>query len=326
MNSILQCLSCTMPLSVYFISNAFRKNVNVVNRLGRKGALAECYAELLRNMWLRRYRCFAPMDFLNAICYFAPQFDGGSQHDSQELLAFLLDALHEDLNSKGSSNAPRVTNGGNEESEDVDMNSVAVALLAEQSWRKYQLRNNSIIVDMFQGQFKSAIQCLRCGHSSVTFNPYMYLSLPIPLGSRNTPTLHDCIKLFTKSEKIDGENQWYCSKCKAHRSAVKTLEIWSLPPILLFHLKRFYFDGPWRAKIEDFVDFPIQDLDMNPHAKDGKKYELYNLYAISNHNGTMEGGHYTAFCRNPIHRKWYQCDDSVVREVSTSLKVSDNER
>ena len=29
---------------------------------------------------------------------FAPQFSGYQQHDSQELLAFLLDGLHEDLN------------------------------------------------------------------------------------------------------------------------------------------------------------------------------------------------------------------------------------
>jgi ubiquitin carboxyl-terminal hydrolase 4/11/15 len=29
---------------------------------------------------------------------FAPQFSGYQQHDSQELLTFLLDGLHEDLN------------------------------------------------------------------------------------------------------------------------------------------------------------------------------------------------------------------------------------
>ena len=32
------------------------------------------------------------------ISKYAPQFNGFSQHDSQELLAFLLDGLHEDLN------------------------------------------------------------------------------------------------------------------------------------------------------------------------------------------------------------------------------------
>jgi ubiquitin C-terminal hydrolase len=39
-----------------------------------------------------------PRAFKAAIANFAPQFTGYSQHDSQELLAFLLDGIHEDLN------------------------------------------------------------------------------------------------------------------------------------------------------------------------------------------------------------------------------------
>ena len=39
-----------------------------------------------------------PRAFKAAIANFAPQFAGYSQQDSQELLAFLLDGLHEDLN------------------------------------------------------------------------------------------------------------------------------------------------------------------------------------------------------------------------------------
>ena len=40
----------------------------------------------------------APKGFKSALSHFAPQFGGYSQQDSQELLAFLLDGLHEDLN------------------------------------------------------------------------------------------------------------------------------------------------------------------------------------------------------------------------------------
>lgn len=58
-------------------------------------------------MEARRKRCRAvqgnvqnvtPRAFKAAIASFAPQFAGYSQQDSQELLAFLLDGLHEDLN------------------------------------------------------------------------------------------------------------------------------------------------------------------------------------------------------------------------------------
>ena len=36
--------------------------------------------------------------FQYAVGRFAPQFSGYQQQDSQELMAFLLDGLHEDLN------------------------------------------------------------------------------------------------------------------------------------------------------------------------------------------------------------------------------------
>lgn len=40
----------------------------------------------------------SPSNFKYQLGKFAPQFQGYGQQDSQELLAFLLDGLHEDLN------------------------------------------------------------------------------------------------------------------------------------------------------------------------------------------------------------------------------------
>ena len=37
---------------------------------------------------------------------------------------------------------------------------------------------------------------------------------------------------------------------------------------------------------------------------------VYDLYAVSNHYGTMNGGHYTAMCQNPVNKLWYEFDDS----------------
>lgn len=39
-----------------------------------------------------------PKAFKETLCKFAPQFEGNQQHDAQELLNFILDGLHEDLN------------------------------------------------------------------------------------------------------------------------------------------------------------------------------------------------------------------------------------
>ena len=51
---------------------------------------------------------------------------------------------------------------------------------AREAWRGYLMRNRSIIVDLFQGQLRSRLQCSQCGHRSVTFDPFMYLTVPIP--------------------------------------------------------------------------------------------------------------------------------------------------
>lgn len=49
---------------------------------------------------------------------------------------------------------------------------------------------------------------------------------------------------------------------------------------------------------------------------------LYDLYAVSNHFGGLDGGHYTAFCRNPVSGKWYNCDDSSVSKINASDVVT----
>jgi len=42
---------------------------------------------------------------------------------------------------------------------------------------------------------------------------------------------------------------------------------------------------------------------------------IYDLYAVSNHYGTLNGGHYTAMCRNPVTETWYEFDDSSISKI-----------
>jgi len=51
-------------------------------------------------------------------------------------------------------------------------------------------RNNSIIVDYFQGQLKSTLVCPDCGKISITFDPFMYLSLPLPMKTTRDITVY----------------------------------------------------------------------------------------------------------------------------------------
>ncbi|XP_045712759.1 ubiquitin carboxyl-terminal hydrolase 4 isoform X1 [Phyllostomus hastatus] len=171
MNSALQCLSNTAPLTDYFLRDEYEAEINRDNPLGMKGEIAEAYAELIKQMWSGRDAYVAPRMFKTQVGRFAPQFSGYQQQDSQELLAFLLDGLHEDLN--------RVKKKPYLELKDA--NGRPDAVVAKEAWENHRLRNDSVIVDTFHGLFKSTLVCPECAKVSVTFDPFCYLTLPLPL-------------------------------------------------------------------------------------------------------------------------------------------------
>ena len=52
-------------------------------------------------------------------------------------------------------------------------------------------------------------------------------------------TLEQCMVHYTESEVLSEHDMWYCSKCKKHTRAQKTITLWSVPRLLVIHLKRF---------------------------------------------------------------------------------------
>ncbi|XP_058093308.1 ubiquitin carboxyl-terminal hydrolase 5 isoform X1 [Magnolia sinica] len=168
MNSAIQCLVHTPEFARYFRED-YHQEINWQNPLGMVGELALAFGELLRKLWAPGRTPVAPRPFKAKLARFAPQFSGYNQHDSQELLAFLLDGLHEDLN--------RVKDKPYIKSRDADGRSDEE--VADEYWANHIARNDSIIVDVCQGQYKSTLVCPVCGKVSVTFDPFMYLSLPL---------------------------------------------------------------------------------------------------------------------------------------------------
>ncbi|KAM7410760.1 hypothetical protein PAMA_020952 [Pampus argenteus] len=171
MNSALQCLSNTPPLTEYFLRSSYLEELNFTNPLGMKGEIAEAYADIIKQMWSGRHHSVVPRVFKTKVGHFASQFLGYQQHDSQELLSFLLDGLHEDLN--------RVKN--KEYIELRDANGRPDQEVAEEAWHNHRRRNDSVIVDTFHGLFKSTLVCPECHKVSVTFDPFCYLSVPLPV-------------------------------------------------------------------------------------------------------------------------------------------------
>ncbi|KAJ8451081.1 hypothetical protein Cgig2_026890 [Carnegiea gigantea] len=178
MNSALQCLVHTAPLVEYFLQD-YSDEINKQNPLGMHGELAIAFGDLLRNMWSAGRISIAPRVFKGKLARFAPQFSGYNQHDSQELLAFLLDGLHEDLNRVKQKPYIEMKDSDGRPDEEY----------ADECWKNHKARNDSIIVDICQGQYKSTLVCPVCNKISVTFDPFMYLTLPIPSSVNRTMTV-----------------------------------------------------------------------------------------------------------------------------------------
>uniref|UniRef100_A0A670Z0C4 Ubiquitin carboxyl-terminal hydrolase n=1 Tax=Pseudonaja textilis TaxID=8673 RepID=A0A670Z0C4_PSETE len=560
MNSALQCLSNVPPLTEYFLNNHYLDELNFSNPLGMKGEIAEAYADLIKQKWSGHHRSIVPRMFKTKVGHFASQFLGYQQHDSQELLSFLLDGLHEDLNRVKKKEYIELKDAAGRPDE----------VIAEEAWRNHKRRNNSIIVDIFHGLFKSTLVCPECNKVSVTFDPFCYLSAPLPIskdrvmevffvsmdpckkpeqyrlivpkagkvldlcqalsehtgvpaermmvadvfshrfykiyqreeslscildrddifiyevsvscledpasadavvlpiylrertqgrdysnsyygvvlfghpllvsvprdqlssdalyefllhrlssGTEETPSdtsvgeegtsveerrspntsppqppqspralssspptanqakrkcclpqkqpkllftlrpvnsngtsdwlagqeegnpgyvkhdsmgytpkknpvkLQECIELFTTMETLEEENPWYCPTCKKHQLATKKLDLWSLPEILIIHLKRFSYTKFSREKLDTLVEFPIQGLDFSdfiikPQKETDASLYKYDLIAVSNHYGGLRDGHYTTFARNKDTGTWFYFDDSSVSAVSNN--------
>ena len=169
MNAGLQCLSNTRELLNFFLDDLFKEDLNVYNALGTKGKLANAFSRLMRDLHYGEQEVVSPWLFKRILAKFQPMFSGYTQHDSQELISYILDGLHEDLN--------RVKYKLYIERKDVE--DPGDNSLNKDSWNGHLKRNQSIIVDLMHGQFKSTIHCPECSRFSVTFDPFNTISVPI---------------------------------------------------------------------------------------------------------------------------------------------------
>ncbi|EDO18569.1 hypothetical protein Kpol_2001p78 [Vanderwaltozyma polyspora DSM 70294] len=105
---------------------------------------------------------------------------------------------------------------------------------------------------------------------------------------------------------------------------IKSMNFISLPPTLVIHLSRFYYD--LSKKNETIVTYPLIlniVLNNNETAK-------YRLYGIVNHTGNLISGHYTTLVNKEKNhelkkdkQKWYYFDDEVVKEENNHGNIDE---
>mmetsp|Transcript_28256 Transcript_28256/g.91102 ORF Transcript_28256/g.91102 Transcript_28256/m.91102 type:complete len:239 (-) Transcript_28256:92-808(-) len=148
------------------------------------------------------------------------------------------------------------------------------------------------------------------------------------LSGKDRIDITDCFRALAEREQLGETEQWYCSKCKQHSRAFKKLDLWSTPEILILHLKRFQYAQNMyfvhRQKLDDLVDFPVEDLDLTPNvlSRANKPSAHYDLFAVSEHSGGMGGGHYTATALDDATNKWFHYNDASVSTAQPASVVS----
>ena len=160
------------------IVEKYKADLNPSNPLSYKGEVARSYANLLQLMYAPTCPAsIAPRAFKNTIGRHGPSFSGYGQQDSQEFLGFLLDGLQEDLNRI--QKKPYVENP--DSTDDMVHNPAALRAMADKCWELYKARNDSVIVDLFAGTYKSTLICPVCKKVSITFDPFNNLTLQLPV-------------------------------------------------------------------------------------------------------------------------------------------------
>ena len=183
LNCSLQCLSNTKDLTKYFLFNYYQNDINLQTTFGSNGVLVKAYSDLINLMWLSKFVKTNPHFFRVAFCVSTHKFMNSQQQDAMEFISLLLNYLHEDLNRVKQKPYLIIEEQREKESD----------ILASQRIYSYNLkRDNSIIIDLFNGQFQNTIKCTTCFKEFKKYESFNNISLPIPEEHN-----HYIIKFFT---------------------------------------------------------------------------------------------------------------------------------
>ncbi len=298
LNSTIQSLSYTVPLTEYFLSGNYKEELNLEKE---EYKMCNEYYRLLQGLW--EDNCIVkPVSFKETLGGFKSMFKGYQQQDAQEALISLMDLLH-----MGSSYEVKIKITGQAKNETDKMMVESI-----KSWKKYFKNEHSLIMELFYGQYISKLCCKTCKKSSTTYDPFCIISLPI---TQNCLNIYDCFDNFSIQETLEEDNKWKCENCNNFSNASKEIKLWKSPEILIILFKRF--DFLVGQKINKKIEFPFDELNLNKYVGGyDKNNSIYELYAIINHIGPdMRAGHYYSYCKN-YNGKWYEFNDSDVKELN----------
>ena len=293
MNATLQCFSNTPKLRSYLLD---KDNYSRLEHTKLSFALAE----VLKNLWeILTQRDYPPTNFKNIISEMNPLFKGIKANDPKDLIIFLLETIHNELNNPPNNNLK--TNYV----DDTYFESVLYDFHLN-----YSNTNQSIITEEFNGYTNSMTACGFCGttiHNVQTFNILFFPLEEIRKFKNyrhNVVTVKDCFEFYQRNNIFPS---FYCNKCKNLCQSLNTNRLISTPQTLVINLNR-------GRGLEYSVNIVFDEyLNLREFIFSPQSPYYYELTGVICHLGSNdEGGHFIAYCKNSNNCEWYKFNDSFI--------------
>ena len=297
-NSTIQCLSHIYELNLFLDSETYKKRINKVPE-----SLLLIEWDKLRNLMWSENCIIKPAGFITAIHKVAHLkdkdiFTGYAQNDLTEFMNFLFTSFHEAIKREVDMNIK-----GNVKNKTDKLAKVCYDMMKNMYKNEY-----SEFLKMFYGICVSEIKSLDSNYENIVPEPFFNIDIPID----KHDTLIECLEQYTEKELLDNDNKILNDETGKKEKASKRIMFWNLPDILIISLKRFSNNN---KKNDKKIEFPLKNLDMSKYilGYDKNSYK-YDLFGICNHNGGVDGGHYTAFVKN-ANESWYKFNDTNVSKI-----------
>ena len=311
MNATLQSLSNTDKLTDYFFTKFNYEPENKEKKISNE------YYKLLVNLHdvNNMNKSYSPNDFKTIISQENQLFEGKKANDSKDLINFLIERLHKELN---------IIQTKNNDNNNYNINQLNENEVLQFFLQDFKNNYRSIISDLFYGVLETKTKCGGCQNIKYNFQIFSFIEFPLEQvniycyqkGQRNfinnngkNPDIdiYECFDYYHKIDMMTGDNQMYCNLCNCLQDALYSTSLYSTPEYFIINLNR----GK-NAVYECKVKFPeLLNIINFVTFKDG--ITVYKLYAVICHYGPSSmSGHFMAYCRNPKNNKWYLYNDSIV--------------
>ena len=303
MNATLQCFSNIIRLRQALLD---KKTYKILQK-GKDAnkVLSFAFAEVLKNLWnncSKKY--YSPEHFKNVISKMNPLFEGIAANDSKDLIIFMLENMHNELNLK----KDVILNTNNDYIPDPRN----FFLIYKEFKENYFKTNDSIILQEFYGFNNIQTKCGNCQtmiHNVQTFNILFFPLEEIRKFKNyaiNTVSIVDC---FDYNQKIDIYPSFYCNFCKNNSPAFSQTILIDAPKSLIINLNR-------GKGIQFNINIKFGEfLDLKNYVINKEKIYYYELVGVLSHYGPSNmGGHFISFCKNSEDGNWYKFNDSMVEE------------